>query len=78
MSEQLFSVLTDHNATVHRKKKHRTAGSALLEDEVINISQCGSNTFQQQVKRLNGCRLLSRVLAAGAQRQTEMELKYFI
>lgn len=54
----------------------REAGSVSLKDEVVNVGQCCSDTFQQQVERLNGRCLLSRVVTAGAQRQTEMKLKY--
>lgn len=42
-----------------------------LKDEVVNVGQRRSDTFQQQVQRLHRCWLLSRVLTTGAQRQTE-------
>lgn len=52
--------------------------SILLKDEVVNVGERGADTFQQQVERLKSRHLLSRVLTAGAQRQTEVELRYEI
>lgn len=49
-----------------------------LENEVVDISQRGSNAFEKQVERLNSCCFLRRVVSTGAQRQTEMELRYKI
>lgn len=46
-----------------------------LEDEIVHVCQCGTDTFQQKVEGLNGRDFLSRVLTAGAQRQTEVQLK---
>lgn len=71
MTEQLCSSFTAHNV-------REDVRCASLEDEVVDVSQRGSDAFQQQVERLNSCGFLSRVLAAGAQRQTEVELKYKI
>lgn len=46
-----------------------------LEDDVVDVGQRGPDALEQQVQGLDGCGLLSRVVAAGAQRQTEVELK---
>lgn len=54
--------------------KTQERGSVSLKDNVIHVSQCRPNTFQQQVEGLKRCRFLSRVVAAGAQRQAEVEL----
>lgn len=51
------------------------AARVSLEDDVVDVGQRGPDAFQQQVQRLNGFRLLNQVITAGAQRQTEMELK---
>lgn len=52
------------------------AARVSLEDDVVDVGQRGPDAFQQQVQRLNGFRLLNQVITAGAQRQTEMELKH--
>lgn len=62
-----------HTSVLFTPTRRSAAGSHLLEDEVVDVRQRGSDTLQQQVEGLKRRRLL--VIAAGAQRQAEMELK---
>lgn len=61
--------------SAHLSNAAAAAARVSLEDDVIDVGQRGPDAFQQQVQRLNGFRLLNQVITAGAQRQTEMELK---
>lgn len=47
----------------------------LLEDQVIHISESGTNAFEQEVDGLDGDHItLLRLISTGAQRQTQMQL----
>lgn len=48
---------------------------ALLENQIIYISECGTNAFEQEVDGLDGHHItLLRIISTGAQRQTQMQL----
>jgi len=48
---------------------------ALLENQIIYISECGTNAFEKEVDGLDGHHItLLRIISTGAQRQTQMQL----
>lgn len=47
----------------------------LLENQIIYISECGTNAFEQEVDGLDGNHItLLRFISTGAQRQTQVQL----